>query len=63
MRLAALAVILLVASFVPLIVVGLIDPDANPIGLGLLSVLGTLVAGLLLAFAALRALWRLLRRG
>jgi Na+(H+)/acetate symporter ActP len=63
MRLVALAVVVLVAGFVPLIIVGLMDREANPIGLGLLSVLGTLVAALLLAFAALRGLWRRLRRG
>jgi hypothetical protein len=34
----------------------MLDPQANPIGLGLLAVLGTAVAALDYGFAALRAL-------
>jgi hypothetical protein len=44
-----------------LLVVGLLDPSANPIGLGLLSMAGTFVALLLLAIATARAVWRWLR--
>ena len=34
---------LLVASWVPLLVVGLLHPDSNPIGLGLLAWAGSLI--------------------
>jgi hypothetical protein len=61
MRLATAALIVLAASWLPLIVVGLADPAANPIGLGLLALAGTVVAAGLLAVAALLGLWRLLR--
>jgi hypothetical protein len=57
-RLVRAAVVILVLSFAPLVAVGLLDPSANPIGLGLLSVVGTLVAAAVLAFAALRVVWR-----
>jgi hypothetical protein len=56
---AALAVLLL--SFAPLAIVGTFDPAANPIGLGLLFVAGSLVAALLFALAVLQLLWRLWR--
>jgi hypothetical protein len=62
LRLALVAVAVLVASFVPLLVVGFLDPAANPVGLGLLSIAGTFVALLLLAIAVLRAAWRWMRR-
>jgi hypothetical protein len=59
MRLVYLAVVVLAASYAPLLVVGALDPTANPIGLGLLAVLGTAVAALVLGWAGLCALWRL----
>jgi hypothetical protein len=61
MRLVVAAIAVLILSFVPLLVVGLLDPSANPIGLGLLSMAGTFVALLLLAIATARAVWRWLR--
>jgi hypothetical protein len=61
MRLVVAAIAVLILSFVPLLVVGLLDPSANPIGLGLLSMAGTFVALLLLAIATARAVGRWLR--
>lgn len=61
MRLVIAALAVLILSFVPLLVVGFLDPSANPIGLGLLSVAGTFVALLLLALAMARAVWRWVR--
>jgi hypothetical protein len=61
MRLIYLALLVLVASYAPLIVVGTLDPSANPIGLGLLAMLGTAVAASLAAWAVLRAILRLHR--
>ena len=57
MRPVYAALILLALTTAPLFIVGLVDPDSNPIGLGLLFVLGTPVALALLTLAVLRALW------
>lgn len=59
MRLIYVALAVLAVSYAPLIVVGMLDPSANPIGLGLLSMVGTAVAALLLLWAAARAFRRL----
>jgi hypothetical protein len=61
MRLVVAAIAVLILSFVPLLVVGFLDPSANPIGLGLLSVAGTFIALLLLAIAVALGLWRWVR--
>jgi hypothetical protein len=53
---AAFAVLALSAA--PLLIVGVSDPQANPIGLGFLFLLGLAVAAVLLATAGLRALRR-----
>jgi hypothetical protein len=58
MRLVCAALILLALTTVPLFIVGLLDPTSNPIGLGLLFVLGAPVALGLLVLAALRAIWQ-----
>jgi hypothetical protein len=55
MRLVGIAMLLMVASYVPLLIVGMLDPDSNPIGLGLLAMLGT---ALIFGFALLRAVQR-----
>jgi hypothetical protein len=38
-----IGLLILVASWVPLLVVGLLNPSSNPIGLGLLAWAGSLV--------------------
>jgi hypothetical protein len=58
MRLVGIAMLLMVASYVPLLIVGMLDPDSNPIGLGLLAMLGTAIAALIFGFALLRAVLR-----
>jgi hypothetical protein len=58
MRLVGIAMLLMVASYVPLLIVGMLDPDSNPIGLGLLAMLGTAIAALIFGFALLRAVQR-----
>jgi hypothetical protein len=52
---------LLVASWVPIVLVGTLSPDANPIGLGLLAWAGSAVALGLIALGVLAALLRFLR--
>jgi hypothetical protein len=54
---------LLVASWVPLLVVGLLHPDSNPIGLGLLAWAGSLVGLILAAIGLLLRAIRLARAG
>jgi hypothetical protein len=63
MRLVILAVLLPIMAAVPLVVVGLLDPQANPIGLGLLFMAAVAAAPFLIGFAVLRALWRHLHPG
>jgi Na+(H+)/acetate symporter ActP len=58
MRLVRAAFAVLAFSAAPLLLVGLSDPQANPIGLGFLFLLGLAVAAVLLALAGLRALRR-----
>ena len=58
MRLVIAALLVPVLAAIPLLVVGALDPTANPIGLGLLFMAASAVAPVLLAFVLLRALWR-----
>jgi hypothetical protein len=58
MRLVRAAFAVLALSAAPLLIVGLRDPEANPIGLGFLFLLGMAVAAVLLMVAGLRALRR-----
>jgi hypothetical protein len=58
MRLVGIAMLLMVASYAPLLIVGMLDPHSNPIGLGLLAMLGTAIAALIFGFAVLRAVRR-----
>jgi len=50
-----IGVAILVLSWVPLLVTGLAHPDANPIGFGLLGMLGTLVGAAVAAVGAIVA--------
>lgn len=61
MYLIRIACLVLVLGYAPLLVVGSLDPAANPVGPGLLSVAASLLAAALVVAAALRGLWRLLR--
>jgi hypothetical protein len=56
---AATALILL--SLLPLLIAALLDPSANPIGLGLLWLAGSTIGLGLYVLAALLWLWRLIR--
>jgi hypothetical protein len=56
-----IALLLPVLAAAPLVVVGLLDPTANPIGLGLLFMAAVAIAPVLLLLAALRAAWGRLR--
>lgn len=57
MRVIVAAAVILLVSWVPLFVVGFLDPTSNPVGLGLLAMAGTPIAGIVLAFGLLRLLW------
>ena len=61
MRLVHAATALIVLSLLPLLLVVLLDPSANPIGLGLLWIAGSAAGAILYALAALRWLWYQLR--
>lgn len=54
MRVVYVALAVLAASYAPLLVVGMLDPTANPIGLGLLAMAGTALAAVLLVWACVR---------
>jgi hypothetical protein len=58
MRLVGIAMLLMVASYVPLLIVSMLDPHSNPIGPGLLAMLGTVIAAPIFGFAVLRAVQR-----
>jgi hypothetical protein len=58
MRLVAIALLLPVVAALPLLVVGWLDPTANPVGLGLLFMAASAAAPILLVVAVLRLLWR-----
>jgi hypothetical protein len=54
-----IGLLILVASWVPLLVIGLLDPSSNPIGLGLLAWAGSLVGiGIVLIGLIRRAIRR-----
>lgn len=57
MRFIIAAAVILAASWVPLLIVGLLDPTSNPIGLGLLGMAGTFIAAMLGGFHFLLRLW------
>ena len=61
MRLVIMGIAVIIVSYGPLLAVGLFNPDANPIGLGLLAMAGTFVAATMFILAAIRALWMLFR--
>jgi hypothetical protein len=63
MRLVILALLLPVLAAAPLLVVGLLDPTANPVGLGLLFMAAVAIAPVLLLVAAVRAIWVCFRPG
>ena len=48
-----------VLSWLPLLVVGMLDPTANPIGAGLLAWVGTVLGLIVAAFGMIRSLIRL----
>jgi hypothetical protein len=54
--------ILLVASWVPLFAVGILDSSANPVGLGLLAWGGSLLGLVVAAAGLVTAAFRFLRR-
>jgi hypothetical protein len=53
-----LGVIVLVGCWLPLLAVALVDPDSNPIGLGLLGMAGTAAGVLLIVFGWVMSLFR-----
>jgi hypothetical protein len=53
--------VILVASWLPLFAVGLADPSANPVGLGLLGWGGSLVGLVVAAAGCVAAAFRFLR--
>ena len=53
---------ILVAGFLPLFIVGTLDPDSNPIGLGLLFVASQFIAGVVFAVGLVVLFIRWLRR-
>ena len=61
MRLVYAATTVILVSFLPLLFAGLLDPSANPIGLGLLWLAGSALGIGLYVLAALLWIWRLLR--
>ncbi len=61
MRLVKAATTVIVVSFLPLLVAGLLDPTANPVGFGLLWLAGSALGLGLYALAALLWVWRLIR--
>jgi hypothetical protein len=61
MPLVKVATALIVLSLLPLLFVGLLDPTANPVGLGLLWVAGSALGIGLYFLAVLLWIWRLLR--
>ena len=61
MRLVHAATTLIILSLLPVLLVVLLDPTANPIGLGLLWLAGSALGIGLYLLAALLWIWRLLR--
>jgi hypothetical protein len=62
LKLLLICVGILVAGVLPLLVVGFLDPDSNPIGLGLLFVASQFIAGAVLAVGLFLRIVRWLRR-
>jgi hypothetical protein len=58
MRFIIAAAIVFAGSFLPLYVVGTLDPTSNPIGLGLLFLAGSSLAGILAVTGVVLILWR-----
>jgi hypothetical protein len=62
MRFIIAAAIVFAASFLPLYIVGTLDPTSNPIGLGLLFLAGSSLAGILAIVGSVQIVWRWLSR-
>ncbi len=62
MRFVIAAAIVFAASFLPLYVVGMLDPTSNPIGLGLLFLAGSSLAGILAVTGVILIAWRNISR-
>jgi len=62
MRFVISAAIVFAASFLPLYVVEMLDPTSNPIGLRLLFLAGSSLAGILAAVGAVLIVWRKISR-
>ena len=58
MRFILAAAIVFAGSVLPLYIVGTLDPTANPIGLGLLFLAGSSLAGILAVIGVVLVLWR-----
>lgn len=58
MRFIIAAGIVFAVGFLPLYVVGALDPASNPIGLGLLFLAGASLAGILAVIGIVQILWR-----
>lgn len=62
MRFVIAAAIVFAASFLPLYIVGMLDPTSNPIGLGLLFLAGSSLAGILAVTGVILIAWRNISR-
>lgn len=62
MRFIIAAAIVFAASFLPLYIVGTLDPTSNPIGLGLLFMAGLSLASILAVIGIVQILWQLIFR-
>jgi hypothetical protein len=62
MRFVIAAAIVFAASFLPLYIVGMLDPTSNPIGLGLLFLAGSSLAGILAVTGVILISWRNISR-
>ncbi len=62
MRFVIAAPIVFAASFLPLYIVGMLDPTSNPIGLGLLFLAGSSLAGILAVTGVILIAWRNISR-
>ncbi len=62
MRFVIAAAIVFASSFLPLYIVGMLDPTSNPIGLGLLFLAGSSLAGILAVVGAVLIVWRKISR-
>ena len=62
LKLILICVGILVAGFLPLFIVGNLEPDSNPVGLGLLFVASEFIAGAVFAVGLVVLFIRWLRR-